>query len=188
MDLFDKQIIKGAEFSECRRYRYALWRTWDPESPRRIMFVGLNPSTADEIVDDPTIRRCINFSKAWGYGGMFMLNAYGFRATDPKVMQATEEPVGSGNDAAFRKYRDQVQMIIAAWGVHCDPQREQRIFRILECPVHCLGTSKHGRPRHPLYMRSAVEPALFWSPDNEASGESVSGTTKPPEGRHRLET
>lgn len=74
-----------AELSKCRTYRYALWRTWDESKPFA-MFVGLNPSTADELEDDPTIRRCINFSKLWGYGGLCMVNLFAYRATDPTAL------------------------------------------------------------------------------------------------------
>ncbi len=74
-----------AELSKCRAYRYALWRTWDESKPFA-MFVGLNPSTADELEDDPTIRRCINFSKLWGYGGLCMVNLFAYRATDPTAL------------------------------------------------------------------------------------------------------
>ncbi|GHX72979.1 hypothetical protein VCSRO16_3593 [Vibrio cholerae] len=69
-----------AELSKCRKYRYALWRTWDSDKPFA-MFIGLNPSTADEKNDDPTLRRCINFAKSWGYGGVCMANLFAFRAT-----------------------------------------------------------------------------------------------------------
>lgn len=78
-------MIKGAQFSQCRKYRYALWRTWDDDS--HITFIGLNPSTADETEDDPTIRRCIAYAKKWEFGGINMLNLFAFRATSPGDMK-----------------------------------------------------------------------------------------------------
>lgn len=72
----------GANLSECRRYRFSLWRIWDEALPYAL-FIGLNPSTADETANDPTITRCINFAKDWGYGGIYMANLFAYRATDP---------------------------------------------------------------------------------------------------------
>ena len=87
-----------AKLSECRKYRYALWRTWDETKPH-VMIIGLNPSTADETKDDPTITRCINFAKSWGYGGVCMANLFAYRATEPTVMKGSTDPVGTENDA-----------------------------------------------------------------------------------------
>ena len=97
MNLFDTAIIKGARFSDCRLYRYQLWRIWDEGRPY-LNVIGLNPSTADETRDDPTIRRCIDYAKRWNYGGLFMTNIFAFRATLPAVMKKQVEPVGSDND------------------------------------------------------------------------------------------
>lgn len=159
---------KGAKFSKCRKYRYTLWRRWHTDdSAEMLMFIGLNPSTADETQDDPTVRRCIRFAMDWGFGGLLMMNAFAFRATDPKVMKAEPKPVGPGNDRAFRTHRTEVGLIIAAWGTHCTVEREQRICQVLNRTVHCLGQTKAGRPKHPLYLRADTEPQLFWSPDAE---------------------
>jgi hypothetical protein len=86
----------GAEFSECQQYRYTLWRTWDSQADR-VMFIGLNPSTADETEDDPTIRRCIRFAKDWGYGGILMMNAYAYRSTAPRGLKQVTDPIGPRN-------------------------------------------------------------------------------------------
>lgn len=151
----------GAVFSPCRTWRYVLWRRWQRENLRQAMFIGLNPSTADERQDDPTIRRCIRFCRDWGYGGYVMMNAYGFRATDPKVMQAASDPVGPGNDEALRTEQHHVELIVAAWGVHITEARQRRIMEIIEKPIYCLGTTKAGRPRHPLYIAADTTPVLF---------------------------
>lgn len=161
----------GAEFSPCRTHRYVLWRRWgDVKSENLMMVIGLNPSTADETEDDPTIRRCIRFAKDWGYDGLIMMNAYGFRATDPRDMQAASDPIGPGNDEAFMRYRSQVSMIIAAWGVHCSLEREAQVCKNIDRQIHCLGKTKHGRPKHPLYIRADVKPELFWEPESQHAG------------------
>lgn len=166
MNLFEKHHMdsRGAEFSECRTYRYSLWRRWRWDgNASQVMFIGLNPSTADEIENDPTIRRCIGFAKSWGYSSLLMMNAYAFRATDPKEMKSAIDPIGPGNDEAFLVRRDQCGLIIAAWGVHCSSEREAAICRLIGRDVHCLGKTKDGRPKHPLYLRADTKPELFAS-------------------------
>lgn len=159
-------IDSGAEFSECRTYRYVLWRRWAWEGfAQQVMFIGLNPSTADETKDDPTIRRCIRFAKDWGYSGLLMLNAFAFRATDPKVMKAAADPIGPGNDEALSYRRTQASLIIAAWGAHCPREREIAVCRAIGAPVYCLGRTKAGHPAHPLYLRADTQPDLFWMPE-----------------------
>ena len=86
-------IYSNAKFSKDRAYRYALWRTWD-DSLEKLLFIGLNPSTADEIKDDPTMRRCIRFSKDFGFGGFIMANIFAFRSTDPKKLKKIKNPIG----------------------------------------------------------------------------------------------
>lgn len=163
--LFDTTdtFTMGADFSPCRRYRYALWRRWGWNGyAQQCMFIGLNPSTADETEDDPTVRRCIRFAKDWGFSGMFMMNAYGFRATDPRVMKAEPEPIGDGNNEALSYRATHVGLIIAAWGVHCTEDREREVCDVIGRPIHCLGRTKSGRPKHPLYLRADTKPELFW--------------------------
>lgn len=170
-------IQSGAEFSPNRIWRYSLWRRWGWNGyPGQVMFIGLNPSTADETQNDPTVTRCINFAKAWGYSGMFMMNAYAFRATKPKNLWlgrqfddsdvVTSDPIGPDNDTALCQRADQSGLIIAAWGAHCKPQREEYICGLINKPIHCLGRTKSGRPRHPLYLKADTQPELFWKPEN----------------------
>ena len=109
--------ISDAEFSPCRQYRYSLWRYWD-EHKRYAVFVCLNPSTADETKDDPTVRRCINFAKGWDYGGMIMLNLFALRSTDPKRLKLVDDPVGPDNDFHLRSASSKAGITIAAWGIH----------------------------------------------------------------------
>jgi hypothetical protein len=107
----------GAVLSPDRVYRYALWRVWDASKPI-VLFVGFNPSTADEHVDDPTIRRCIGFAKSWGYGGLVMANVYAYRATDPREVIALERDVavGPNNDETLRTLAEDCDLVVAAWG------------------------------------------------------------------------
>ncbi len=157
-DLFQSE--PAAVFSPCRKYRYELWRRWSPGP--YVAFIGLNPSTADESLDDPTIRRCIGFAKAWGYGALCMLNLFSFRATDPAVMKTEEFPIGGHeNDLALRSRAEGAGVVIAAWGIHGVHQERDQAVRKLVANLHCLGTTKDGHPRHPLYLKADSTPQLF---------------------------
>lgn len=159
-------IESGAEFSDCRTYRYVLWRKWNWQGyANQLMFIGLNPSTADEAKDDPTVRRCIRFAKDWGFGGVLMLNVFAFRATNPRDMKAAADPVGPANDEAFGYRRTQVGLIVAAWGTYCPPERAHTVCRAIGKPIHCLGRTKDGSPRHPLYLRADSKLEIFWTPE-----------------------
>lgn len=153
-------VTNGAEFSPCRTYRYALWRFWLYQSDANcVAFIGLNPSTADENVNDPTIRRCIDFAKRWGYGGLYMLNLFAFRATDPAVMKAAADPIGPQNNEQLAYYQSRVGLVIAAWGKHgSHAGRASAIKGILRGPLHCLGTNNDGSPKHPLYVKGDTIP------------------------------
>ena len=145
-----------ATFSDDRVYRYALCRVWDCDGPPFVV-IGLNPSTADERQDDPTIRRCIGFAKREGFGAYFMLNLFGLRATYPKVMKAHREPIGVGNDAAIARIATLPgATVVAAWGTHGAHQnRDIDVYSALQAlgvDVHCFGTTKGGFPKHPLYL------------------------------------
>jgi hypothetical protein len=156
----------GADFSACRTWRYALWRFWGA-GRRTIAFVGLNPSTADETQDDPTIRRCLGFARRWGFDGLYMLNAYAFRATDPRIMRAAPDPVGPANDEALAYRTTHCERIVVCWGVHADPARVRRILApgvLGDRTVHCLGRTKDGAPKHPLYLPAATDPVVFHVP------------------------
>lgn len=158
----------AAVFSPCRRCRYELRRTWDPTRPL-VMFVGLNPSTADETADDPTIRRCIRYAKTWthtdgrGYGGLIMANLFAFRATDPRDMKAAADPIGPDNDASLQFLALQAGLVVAAWGVHGTYRR--RASEVLNArllgDVHALGLTRHRHPRHPLYMPTHCMPIPY---------------------------
>jgi hypothetical protein len=161
----------GALFSPCRRWRYVLWRHWDRRLPICV-FIGLNPSTADETQDDPTVRRCIRFAKDWGYGALWMLNAYAFRATDPAVMKAAgPNALGPRNNEYLRVAAVNADLVVAAWGTHCDEIREATVKQIVTdtgATLYCLGVTTAGHPKHPLYLRHDTPLQVWAAPDGIA--------------------
>jgi len=150
----------NAIFSECRTYRYALWRWWD-KSKASALFIGLNPSTADETKDDPTIRRCIRFAKDWGYGGLCMANLFAFRATSPKDMKACKHPVGQDNDKWLKRLSKQSGVVVYAWGTHGEHLYRGTIVSLTIKGGMCLGKTKNGHPRHPLYVRADTKLEVY---------------------------
>lgn len=160
-----KSVDRGADISKCGKYRYALWRGWNIDAPcKQVVFVGLNPSTADAMNDDPTIRRCVGFAKSWGFNRLVMVNAFAFRATNPKDMKAAENPIGDENEKTLKFWARRADSIIAAWGGNCDEARELEVCQTIGQPIWCLGKTKAGRPKHPLYLKADTERELFWTP------------------------
>lgn len=153
-------MIKGAEFSECRTWRYALWRIWD-ESKGCVMFIGLNPSTANENDDDPTVRRCINFARDWGYGGIYMMNIFAFRATDPRVMRLAVDPIGPENDHYLYIYHEASDISIASWGNNGVYLKRGEFVANSLAHLHCFGLTKGGHPKHPLYLKTDLKPIIL---------------------------
>ena len=143
------------------RYRYRLWRCWLPGAATAV-WVMLNPSTADDVRDDPTIRRCIALARAWGFGGMEVVNLFGLRATRPVDLRAARDPVGPANDEALVGAARRGDAVFAAWGIHGVPRAEAARALLRDCAVWCLGVTRGGQPRHPLYVPAAVRP-LRWS-------------------------
>lgn len=153
-----------AVFSPCRRYRYSLFRQWSMAHGGFAAFIGLNPSTADETNDDPTIRRCVGFAKAWGFDALVMLNLFAFRATDPDEMRRADDPVGPENDEWIAKSVNGAGIIVAAWGTHgaFRPARVKAVRALVPTLYH-LGLSKDGHPKHPLYLKASTVPKE-WKP------------------------
>lgn len=150
-----------AVFSPCRRWRYTLTREWIG-GDGVCAFIGLNPSTADETQDDPTIRRCINYAKAWGFGGLLMLNLFAWRATDPQDMLAADEPVGALNDEYLRLIED-VPLAVAAWGTKgTHLNRERAVADRYRGRLHVLRLTSGGHPEHPLYLPKSLR-ATRWN-------------------------
>jgi hypothetical protein len=139
-----------------------LTRGWDLALPA-VLFVGLNPSTADATVDDPTIRRCVRFARDWGYGGLCMANLYAFRSTDPKGLRGVVDPVGPENDRWLATLASGAGLCVAAWGAWPGPDvtRPAQVMDLVG-ELHVLGLTKKLEPRHPLYMRADTRPRR-WS-------------------------
>ncbi|GAB4274178.1 MAG: DUF1643 domain-containing protein [Pararhodobacter sp.] len=150
-----------AVYSPCESYRYALTRTWDPAG-QKVLFVMLNPSTATEMQNDPTVERCERRARSLGFGAFRVCNIFAFRATDPKVMRAQPDPVGPANDAAILEGAAWADMVICAWGTHgAHLGRGAKVEALLRgCgkPLWHLGLSKAGHPRHPLYIAYDHQP------------------------------
>lgn len=143
---------RSAVISECGRYRYALSRQWDANKPM-VAFIGLNPSTADANLDDPTIRRCIGFAKRLGAGTLVMLNLFAWRATDPSELWKADDPVGPENDEYLVTIPKAAAISVACWGTHgAFMGRDLEVTAIIGDGLMCFGTTKDGFPKHPLYL------------------------------------
>lgn len=192
MDLSSRYFIpdedRGAILSADRRHRYLLWRIWDPPPltddqeirthiTNMCCFVGLNPSTADEREDDPTIRRCVAFAKKWGYDGLWMLNLWAYRATSPKDLKGAgigdcELEGGERHLHIAQVLIRNADRIVLAWGAHGAWHDAGVGWWEMLLPVRahwnnleefqCLGCCKNGEPRHPLYLAKDTEPHHFW--------------------------
>ncbi len=147
----------SAHFSRCRRYRFALWRVWDASAPYA-MIIGLNPSTADETANDPTITRCINFARSWGYGGVCVVNLFAYKATYPRDLKAAADPVGRSNDAWLRKLAKGAGVVVAAWGNDGAYLGRSHRVRAMIPDMHCLRMNRSGEPAHPLYLKADLRP------------------------------
>jgi hypothetical protein len=155
-------MLRSAVVSDCGAYRYELTRRWDITLPR-VGWIMLNPSTADAEVDDPTIRRCIGFAKAWGYGGIVVRNMYALRATDPKALRTHPDPIGRFNSSYLRRCAAE-PVTVCAWGANADPVDEQGTVGGLivnGVRLYHLGLTKNGSPRHPLYLKAGLRPTAW---------------------------
>ena len=149
-------INKSATFSNCRKYRYALSRSWDAKK-KIVLFIGLNPSTADEKKDDPTIRRCINYAQSWGFGGLQVANLFAYRATKPTKLRYVENPVGDDNDQQLIKLSKMADLTVAAWGNEgALINRDKQVIKLIP-NLMCLKINKSGQPAHPLYQKKDIE-------------------------------
>ncbi|MEX0968852.1 MAG: DUF1643 domain-containing protein [Paracoccaceae bacterium] len=153
-----------AVYSTCERYRYTLTRTWDAGG-RRVLFIMLNPSTATEVQNDPTVERCERRARALGFGAFRVCNIFAFRATDPRDMRAETDPVGPENDAVILEALGWTQTTIAAWGSHgAHMGRGEAVADLLRkagVQVQHLGLTKGGQPKHPLYIGYDVQPVVW---------------------------
>ena len=153
-----------ATFSQNRTYRYSLTRILIKGNEHYINFVLLNPSTADEDIDDPTIRRCINFAEQWGFSEMVVTNLFAIRATDPKDMKRAPMPIGPQNDGFLKRISLGAAKTVLAWGNHGAFQnRDREVLAVLDRPLFCLGRTQTGQPKHPLYLPKTSQ-LIEWGP------------------------
>ena len=161
-----------AVYSDCMAFRYLLTRTWDSKGPRAL-FIMLNPSTATEVQNDPTVERCERRARALGFGAFRVTNIFAYRATDPRDMRAAPDPVGPDNDAAIidsavNWIKSDQDQIICAWGTHGAFMDRGTVveseLRQIGKPLATLGLSKAGHPKHPLYIGYDQQP-MAWVAD-----------------------
>ena len=153
-------INKTANFSSCRKYRYSLSRIWDKQK-KFVLFIGLNPSTADEEMDDPTIRRCSGYAQKWGYGGFMMVNLFAYRTTLPSNLKKVKYPVGSENDKYIVKLSKKADITVAAWGDNGNLYSRDKQILSLVPNLMCLKINKSGQPAHPLYLKKNLKLTKF---------------------------
>src|SRR5579884_660424 len=136
------------------QYRYLLWRKWDPSRPH-LLWIMLNPSQADQRCDDPTLRRVIGFSRTFGFGGLEVVNLFALRSPSPKALTQVPEldAIGPENDHYIREAVARAGKVVVAWGEGGTLyERDQIVLSQIQQPF-CLGTTRGGRPRHPLYVK-----------------------------------
>ncbi len=169
MTLVTRDYQKGdahstAVYSACEAYRYLLTRVWDAGGTKAL-FVMLNPSTATERQNDPTVERCERRARVLGFGAFRVTNIFAYRATDPRVMRAQADAIGPGNDAAIADSAGWADYIICAWGSHgVYLGRGMQVagqLRAAEQPLHHLGLTQGGQPKHPLYIGYDTQPVVW---------------------------
>jgi hypothetical protein len=154
----DNTLI-GAHFSECRQYRYALWRIWDKQKPA-VMFIGLNPSTANELTDDPTIRRVKSLAMNWGFGGVYMTNLFAFVSAYPEDLLKCADAIND-NDQWLINISALSSEVIFAWGNFKEAQERAKQVIAMFPNAKALHINKNGSPKHPLYVKGDTVPVLF---------------------------
>ena len=173
---------RSAVISRDGLYRYALHRVWDAAKPT-VLFIGLNPSTADQHVDDATLRRCIRFATAWGFGQVTVANLFAFRTPSPRALRRARDPIGPRNDAWLRRLIGGAEEVVAAWGNHGSYlARDRTVLAMLERPK-CLGVSRRGLPKHPLYLRATTTLRDLGRPNDTISSNTSMTTISPSDSR-----
>jgi len=153
-----------AIFSRCMNYRYTLYRKTGPRASR-ILFIMLNPSTADDNKNDPTVRRCIGYAQDWEYGQMAVCNLFAYRSTDPNHLYDAQDPEGPENDRMILDEAKKAHLIICAWGTHgLFRDRHRRVLNLLwenNLITYSLKVTKAGYPSHPLYLKKDLNPEIY---------------------------
>lgn len=188
--------MSSATISPDGLYRYRLERDLATRWERkRVLFVMLNPSTADWRNDDPTIRRCLGFARSWGYDALDVGNLFAFRSTKPVYLQTADDPIGEENDFHLQDMAEDAALVVAAWGAFPRKLFAWRIAKVTQMlrtvrEIHCLGLTTTGDPRHPLYVPAETMPVLWQSPlplgtEFSCCGGYIDGVTN--ERMHRAE-
>jgi len=152
MDLFGN-ITRSATFSECRKYRYVLMRSWDP-GKEMVAFIGLNPSTANEADDDNTITKVQKIAFNNGFGGIYMINLFGIISSDPDYIYQVEDPVGEFTDHVIKEIAELSSCLVACWGNFKQAEgRDTQVTALIGRKLSHLQINKNGSPKHPLYCR-----------------------------------
>lgn len=154
----------GAVFTACMKYRVKLWRRWNQTLPM-LMFLLLNPSTADDLQNDATVERCQRRAMAMGYGGLYIGNIFALRSTDPAALYVAEDPVGAANDAALIEMAKDAANVIFGCGNHGALKRRAvevlALLEPLDKPLMALAVNGTGYPKHPLYVAYETQPRLW---------------------------
>ena len=155
---------KTALISDCKKYRYKLSRQWNRDGSM-IMFIMLNPSTADADIDDPTIRRCISFAKSWGAGGFYVGNLFAYRSKTPKDLLSALDPIGEENKNHLNDMLNDSVFAVCAWGnfpiIKKLKPETLNFLKNKHVPFRCIDTSINGTPKHPLYLKGDLKPLIF---------------------------
>lgn len=153
---FGRAVKRSARFSPCKTWRYTLVREWE-EGKRRLLFILLNPSTADAMKDDPTNRRGIDFARQWGFGSVVFVNLFAIRSPDPDLIQKVGDPIGPENGLHIANEVNEANTVVCAWGnkghfLHQDKKIISHLLHSRHDKIFCLGRNGDGSPEHPLYI------------------------------------
>lgn len=162
-------VVSDAVYSPCRQYRYILHRRWTDDPDHSVMFLMMNPSTATEEYDDPTVRKCRVYAMRWGYNHLIIGNVMAYRTTDPSLLRGVDDPIGPDNLLQLRKAIETFKpLVVCAWGtlprrLIAADQNVRDLLRELEIEARVLHVNSSGSPGHPLYLPLAIDEPPVWN-------------------------
>lgn len=144
-----------------RSYRYVLRRQWNARPG--VCWIMLNPSTADENTDDPTVMKCQTYARLWDYGSITVVNLFAFRATNPRILPSVQDPIGPENDTHIEREAARAALVVCAWGNHAKLNMRSTAVRgmLSGIPLHALRVTKANEPEHPLYLPLNLKPEVW---------------------------
>ncbi len=155
----DNDVTRDTKICGC--YRYHLERTWD-STGKKCVFIMLNPSKANGVEDDPTIKKCIKYAKLWGYGSLEVVNLFAYRSTDKSKIKNAGDPIGKENKDYIIKTAKNADLVVAAWGNDgIYKKQSKKVLELLKkegIQVHCIELTNKKEPSHPLYLRKNLKP------------------------------